>query len=218
MKTSGSQSNPSQQRSAPVNTSFTAPVSTGAGAEEVDSRDLSCFTEAAHGAMGEELAIVSTAAGDKRLIRFADMKSGHTLLLRVFTSPEVPKRMKPAAITFEPTDSGPKVNVAKDFDACFWSESAVEKFLFPYYEAHRLLTRQEMEQLRTRYKSENAIAILHMPPSRSLVAETDGSIGVTADPAESYQVLTVGPQMADSKEPIVEQQTLREFLISQRAD
>ena len=49
------------------------------------------------------------------------------------------------------------------YDAIFWSESSIEKFVIPYYT--RLLTQDELAALWRAHASADVYAILHMEPS-----------------------------------------------------
>ena len=51
-------------------------------------------------------------------------------------------------------------------DALFWTESSIQKFFFPYYAAHRIMTEQEYALLMAAYKKANLIAIAHVAPSQ----------------------------------------------------
>jgi hypothetical protein len=50
---------------------------------------------------------------------------------------EVEARPKPTEVTFK-VDGMTMANMAHEYDAVFWSESAVEKFVFPYYASKSL--------------------------------------------------------------------------------
>lgn len=84
--------------------------------------------------------------------------------------------------------------IHQDWDAIFLSESAVEKFLFPYYEAQRLLPPDRMEALRLQYYESDVLGIVHIWPSRPkfLVLQPDGTLGTRDFDVESrveYEVL-----------------------------
>lgn len=53
-----------------------------------------------------------------------------------------------------------------DSDALFWTASAIEKFVLPYYVAQRLLTGEELKALVNDYKEGNIRAVLHVQPSK----------------------------------------------------
>jgi len=52
-------------------------------------------------------------------------------------------------------------------DAVFCSESAIEKFVFPYYHSQRLLTDAELDSLRADVRNPLTMAVGHAHPSRS---------------------------------------------------
>ena len=93
---------------------------------------------------------------------------GDTVVLRVYTPSLVPSRLKPVEITFQ-APGCEKIRIDERADALFWTESAVEKFLFPYYAAHRLFTDEEMQRLKDAFKSEKAVALWHRAPSYSII-------------------------------------------------
>jgi hypothetical protein len=57
------------------------------------------------------------------------------------------------------------------FDSLFWTQSAIEKFVVPYYA--RIFTPTEMAKLRKAYTNENVVAIGHRYPT--IYEEIDGS-------------------------------------------
>ena len=55
------------------------------------------------------------------------------------------------------------------FDAVFWTPSAVRKFVWPYYQSHRLWD-DEIQAVKDKFETDpNALAVAHQAPSRSLV-------------------------------------------------
>lgn len=55
------------------------------------------------------------------------------------------------------------------WDALFWTESSIDKFLYPYYHSQRLWD-QEMAQLQDKVNGDpEAVAIAHVAPSRSRI-------------------------------------------------
>jgi hypothetical protein len=70
----------------------------------------------------------------------------------------------------------------KNYDAVFWTESSVEKFLYPYYRAHRLWD-ETMDRLQEQFEQDDfAVAIAHQAPSKSFaVVPTSVEIGVVKD-------------------------------------
>jgi hypothetical protein len=71
------------------------------------------------------------------------------------------------------------VKVCDDFDAIFYSESAVDKFVFPYYEHLRIVPDDKVQELKKLYRDKTlgaaVIAVGHRNPSRyALVSIKDG--------------------------------------------
>ena len=84
--------------------------------------------------------------------------------------------MKPVEITFQ-APGCEKVRIEEVADAIFWTESAVDKFLFPYYASQRLFTDEEMRRLKESFRDERVVAIWHFTPSRPyLQYASDGSL------------------------------------------
>ena len=56
-------------------------------------------------------------------------------------------------------------------DALFWTESAIEKFLFPYYEQLRIFDLDYLDRLKAAFydpkSGHRIVAIAHVPPSHS---------------------------------------------------
>lgn len=102
----------------------------------VDSRQMSWWAESADGVRDKELALVLTESGEYVV---KEEQAGDEVVLRMYTPSITPNRMKPAEITFQ-APGCEKVRIDELADALFWTESAVEKFLFPYYASQRLLT------------------------------------------------------------------------------
>ena len=69
----------------------------------------------------------------------------------------------------------PVRDLAKRYDAMFWSEAAVEKFALPYY--LRFRTPAEVDAIRTAFDQASVCAMIHPPLSDCLYlssARTDG--------------------------------------------
>ena len=80
-----------------------------------------------------------------------------------------PNRAKFRSITLDPpvvrSDGHPMTDIAAQFDAMFWSEAAVEKFVLPYY--IRMGTPEEVSRIRKAFNHESVFAAIHMPDSTS---------------------------------------------------
>ena len=127
----------------------------------VDSRQVSWWAESADGTRDKELALVLTAEGEYVVKEAAP---GDNVVLRMYTPSAVPDRLKPAEITFQ-APGGEKMRIDELADALFWTESSVEKFLFPYYASQRLLTDDEMRRLKEGFRDQRVVAIWHKAPS-----------------------------------------------------
>ena len=130
-------------------------------APRVDSRQVSWWAESADGTRDKELALVLTGDGEYVVKEEAP---GDNVVLRMYTPSAVPNRLKPTEITFQ-APGCEKMRIDEIADCLFWTESAVEKFLFPYYASQRLLTDEEMRQLKEGFQDERVVAIWHKAPS-----------------------------------------------------
>jgi hypothetical protein len=72
-------------------------------------------------------------------------------------------------------------------DSVFCSESAMEKFLFPYYHSQRLLTDDEWKRLKADFMNPLTVAIGHVHPSHSV------KLTGKSHAAGSFYRLTVKP-------------------------
>lgn len=59
-------------------------------------------------------------------------------------------------------------------DAVFWTMSAIEKFLLPYYASH-LALEDMMSRLRNRFASEHVLAYVHLPNSEVIDTTDPGN-------------------------------------------
>jgi hypothetical protein len=130
----------------------------------VDSRQLSWWAESADGTRDRELVLALTPEGEYVVKEEA---AGDEVVLRMYTPSAVPDRLKPAEITFQ-APGCEKMRIDETADALFWTESAVEKFLFPYYASQRLLTDEEMRRLKEGFRNERVVAMWHKAPSAAM--------------------------------------------------
>lgn len=152
----------------------------------LDARKMRALAEWADGLREQELTLVVTAEGG---FTFRDndenkVRENDHVLFQVHTDQVVDNRPKPR-ITLEAAGF-PREDIQDEYDAAFWSESAFEKFVVPYYTALRILPPGELEKLRKSFLSKKAIALLHMPPSRGFVATA------TDDMTHRYKVVPSG--------------------------
>jgi hypothetical protein len=147
----------------------------------VDARKLAWWAEEAHGKQGAPLYVVLDDDGNPKLTdeRPANAKQ---LLFEVDTTGLRRPLVQPAQLTLE-LQSGRKFDLLHDprspgCDALFWTASAIEKFLFPYYHAQRLFSDERMATFRNEYRADRElVAVLHRAPSRARLIFTDTKEG-----------------------------------------
>src|SRR5262249_1502072 len=97
----------------------------------------------------------------------------------------------------------------KQYDAVFWTESSIEKFLLPYYQAHRLLTDEQMMTLQRACADPDVAAIAHLPWTQDdLLKGVDGT--------KAYMVLERTSDK-DEEGPALKETSLEDFLASRPA-
>jgi hypothetical protein len=139
---------------------------------QIDATILHWLAEEAHGRQGKtKLILVKDLAG-KPALRDPEGKDGvkatDEVLFDIITHADAPQLMRPAKIILQvPGGNEERLDQLEGCDALFWSTSAIEKFLLPYYAAHRLLNDDEMATLKSKCKQKNVVAILHVAPSKS---------------------------------------------------
>jgi hypothetical protein len=130
--------------------------------------------------------------GDRRVV---PIEEGEDKELRVMT----PKRRK-ERVEVEEVSCKPKgclsipLPPGEEWDALFWTESAVEKFLYPYYHSQRLWN-DEMDKVKAKFdKDDCAVAIAHRAPSHSAILPAQTlSIGRLTKDARNQRILTWMP-------------------------
>lgn len=97
-----------------------------------------------------------------------------------------------------------------EVDALFWTESAIQKFFFPYYAAHRIMTEQDYALLIAAYKKADLVAIAHVAPSQGHP--------IYGDALASIQVFAKKDVTALDGEvtPMIVKMGVREFLAQHR--
>jgi len=130
---------------------------------KIDARALAWAAESADGRRDTSLVLYRTE-GHWALGPETDA-SRPTAMLRVYTESRKKQVRVPISLP-----------IPTEWDAVFLSESAVEKFLFPYYEAQRLLGPNVMEALKhAYYDDQDVVGIAHIYPSQPKLIHTDGS-------------------------------------------
>ena len=141
------------------------------GAPATSSLELSWLAEKADGSRDEDLVLVKDKSGALQLREAPgpgkppDLEDGDMMIVNVRT--KACQREKVVAVNIQ-TESGAQPPITgKGPDALFWTESAVEKFLYPYYHSQRIWG-PEMDALRAKFAQDSkAYAILHRAPSHS---------------------------------------------------
>ena len=112
------------------------------------------------------VGLVRTKSGEV-CVKKEDAAAGDVLLCKINRHGKHRKnRLTPESVTIKAKGCGP-IPLHEFCDALFWTDSAVEKFLLPYYHAQRLLTDNQMKQLQSDWSADKVIAIAHMPPSQA---------------------------------------------------
>jgi hypothetical protein len=177
-------------------------------AERQDSTKLSWLGEGADGFRGKDLALVvdekrklvliileqDLAKRDKQL-------AGKEFIAEVKTECNTERvsvdNVRCQGIDHDGRAFSAELLSSKDYDAVFWTESSIEKFLYPYYHAQRLWSPQMDDLKRTFEADNNAVAIAHRAPSTSSslrvpsidVGITDGEKGFEWKNAKAYIAL-----------------------------
>jgi hypothetical protein len=139
---------------------------------ELSEADLVRLGEEADGRRGRELLLVRDRDGRPRLRPAAE--AGDQVVSQVRVRPPAPTLAGRARLTDIVCRSADGASLAirpdaDEFDCLFWSESAVRKFVWPYYHAHRLWD-AGLQQLRDEWESDpTAVAIVHQAPTKSVV-------------------------------------------------
>ena len=93
------------------------------------------------------------------------------VIFECMTKSTKPDRTKLRSISLDPAvvtpDGKPMADVAGKFDAMFWSESAVQKFVLPYY--MHVGTADEVSRVLRAFNHATVAAMLHLPDSTHCV-------------------------------------------------
>lgn len=130
------------------------------------------LAEKADGLRDQDLVLVQRADGTLDVVP-ADQAGADLVLHRLRTSSRYPADQRPQfGLILTPPPPGTPFDARSRYDALFWSESAVEKFVLPYY--HRVRTPEEVLQLARAFRDDpNVYAIGHIPPTQYDLLTTD---------------------------------------------
>jgi hypothetical protein len=152
---------------------------------DVAETDILWLGEGADDGNGTELLVVKDASGTPRVRQAARPGDEVVSRVRVRQVPALPGRQQLAEIVCRSAVGAtlPLPTEGDAYDCVFWTESAVRKFLWPYYEAHRLWN-DDLRKLRDDYERDpTAVAIAHQAPSKSRILRIAQDGTITAGPA-----------------------------------
>ena len=145
----------------------------------MNAQEMRQMAETADGYRDEPLYLVYYAAGGEGMYAIRereDLKKGDDVVLQVKTKSLEQNRIKPDSIKI--IVNGKPTELSKDFDAAFWTESSIEKFLLPYYASARVLSEDQLKQLKESYNDQNVVALLHTWPTRTMALQAGTNIAV----------------------------------------
>jgi hypothetical protein len=133
-----------------------------------DSTRLAVLTETADGWRDEKLQLVYDTSNGLSIKRARErLAAGETKVCDIETPSTQPNRTKVVSVTLETADGASHTFPVgpEGWDALFWSESSIEKFLYPYYHAQRIWN-EDLETVKESFDSyPMAFAIRHKAPS-----------------------------------------------------
>jgi hypothetical protein len=139
---------------------------------QLTATDLAWLAETADGNRSVDFILVRDVNGKAQLREKLEPGDEIPTEMKVRSEPILPSRAKIVQVTClaEGHDLEP-LRSADAWDAVFWTESAVEKFLYPYYRSQRLWD-SRMDDLKARWDSDpEAAAIAHRAPSNSQILD-----------------------------------------------
>jgi len=148
-----------------------------------DSTRLAVLTETADGWRDEKLQLVYDDNTGLSIKREGDKLTSSESKVCDIVTPSIQKdRTKVVSVTLETAD-GASHKFAVDpegWDALFWSESSIGKFVYPYYHAQRIWN-EDLETLQNSFDSyPMAFAIRHKAPSSLAAMGAESSLEVAA--------------------------------------
>jgi len=128
----------------------------------VDASTLRKLAESADGQRDEDLAIFWDTTNGVYRVAKRDANIGPKIIDVRTAMLQPGRQVIPDMVQLKHAD-GTLHALQPIYDAIFWSESSIEKFVIPYYT--RLLTQAELAALWRAHASADVYAILHMEPS-----------------------------------------------------
>ncbi|MBA3345638.1 MAG: hypothetical protein H0T44_10165 [Gemmatimonadales bacterium] len=173
---------------------------TKASPPEIDARNLARIAEWVDGLRDENLVVVRENGG--WTVRAEQPGDADKAVLKSRKPLNVPKERR--RMESEVTIRGHPLK--ENYDALFWTESAIEKFLFPYYASHRIMTDEEHKDLMAAYQKDSLVAIAHVAPSQGIPLLSDGLGGVRVIVSRDVRGVDGGIT------PLLVDMSVREFL------
>ena len=130
---------------------------------------LAWLAEQADGLRNEDLSLVVDKDGELRLRKGKLDGDDCDTKVKVKTT-ALKGRTEVNMVTLEPK-GGTLTPLPPDqqFDAVFWTESSVDKFVWPYYRAHRLWDKH-IDSVKNRFDTlKTAFAVAHQAPSKPII-------------------------------------------------
>jgi hypothetical protein len=148
-----------------------------------DSSTLAWLAETADGTREKQFVLVYRNNQELKLLEPADVNAKTDVRICDIQTPNCrPDRTKVAEVHVY-VEKNPKpiiIKVQDGTDAIFLTESAVEKFLYPYYRAHRIWN-TKMDDLQKKYETtRTAVGMLHRAPSNSDTFSPEGTLKIAA--------------------------------------
>ncbi len=155
------------------------------GPIEVDPRQICWWAEAVDGLRENEDVLIVASEGRLSIRRASEPalmgEQQVAVVRRTAHNGSRPERLRPA-ISYSVPGGGAQLALPTldgvACDAIFVTPSAAAKFVYPYYEAHRLLTDAEMVALKQCFtdSASDLVGIAHYPPSRPAAVGSDNTL------------------------------------------
>ncbi|HEY8309798.1 MAG TPA: hypothetical protein VIG47_04545 [Gemmatimonadaceae bacterium] len=160
------------------------------GKRTLTANDLRALAEAADGARDKPAYVVWGDDGPE--LKTERPPASTEVIFECATNNVVPNRAKLHSITLDPpvvTSHGKTVtDIVTRYDAMFWSEAALEKFVLPYYLGSG--KPELVDRIRKAFNHASVVAIMHLPDSSPIILSSiQSSEGVRALTLHEFEAL-----------------------------
>lgn len=131
----------------------------------ITAGELRRLAETADGARSRDLVLIWDCDTKSYAIVASELAGANPKLLDIKTTERVPARTRVNGVQIHVNGLEPNT-LTPEYDALFWSESSVEKFVIPYYS--RMLEQADMIELWKAHLDEKVYAFGHVWPSRNI--------------------------------------------------